>query len=413
MQITRTLWENSAVEEPLEASFRETTVDVAIIGGGYTGLSCALHCARAGISAHVLEAEEIGNGGSGRNVGLVNAGLWLPPAKLLETLGARGPAFLDLFADAPRQVFEIIENYQIRCEATREGTIHAAHAASGLRDLEGRFAQWNKMGAPVQLLSRDEVAEKTGTRAFVGGLWDQRAGTVNPMGDVRGLARAARAEGAQISTGVRVSGLRRDGRDWLVESASGVVRARYVVMATNAYSDALWPGLSKGWQDIHFFQIATEPLGERAAHILPDRQGLWDTALIMRALRRDAQGRLIIGSMGRAMGGLSTRWAKRALRRWFPDLGDVRFENSWHGTIAMTPDHLPRIVALDEGIYAPIGYNGRGVTTGTLFGRSMAELVGGAAPDTLPLPLSTLEPVPFKSLSERFYDFGFAMNQLR
>jgi glycine/D-amino acid oxidase-like deaminating enzyme len=237
------------------------------------------------------------------------------------------------------------------------------------------------------------------------------------MGYARGLARAAKAEGAEISTGVQVQGLRRVGTNWQVETAQGHVLARAVVMATNAYSDALWPGLSKCWQDIHFFQLSTAPLGDLSDSILPGKQGLWDTGLIMRSLRKDAKGRLIVGSMGRMFGtpqsGLTMRRAGRMLRHMFPDLGPVAFETGWDGTIAMTPDHLPRIVKLDEGLFTPIGYNGRGVTTGTLFGRSMAQMLGGGDPEQLPLPLTTLEPVGLKHLSERFYDLGFTLNQLR
>ena len=104
-------------------------------------------------------------------------------------------------------VFDLIERHQIRCEATREGTIHAAHAPSGMRGLEGRFRDWRAMGAPVDLLDRDTVARRTGSAAFHGGLLDHRAGTVNPMAYARGLARAAEAAGAGISTGIRATGL--------------------------------------------------------------------------------------------------------------------------------------------------------------------------------------------------------------
>lgn len=406
------IWWKTAAEEPVLDVAEFAPCDVAIVGGGYTGLSTALHCAQAGLSAHVLEAEAVGFGGSGRNVGLVNAGLWLPPSKLVKALGDRGEAFLAEFSDGPARVFDLIERHQIRCEARREGTIHAAHAASGMADLRGRFQEWQRRGAPVRLLDAGEAAELTGTRAFAGGLLDVRAGTVNPMGYARGLARVARAQGAKVSTGVRVTGLRRDGGGWLVQTAQGALQARAVVLAANAYSDALWPGLARCWSDIHFMQIATEPLGDRAAHILPGGQGLWDTGMIMRSLRRDAEGRVILGTMGRDLGRVSRAWAARLLRRWFPELGEVGIEQVWHGRIAMTPDHLPRILELDAGVYAPIGYNGRGITTGTLFGAALARVLAGDDPATLPLPLTRPEPVRFKPVQQRFHDLAFALKQL-
>jgi len=134
------LWDASAEEKDYRASFSDAldaTVDVAIVGGGFTGLSTALHCAEKGMSAHVLEAQQIGFGGSGRNVGLVNAALWLPPQDVRKQLGPTyGPRFVEQFGKAPEYVFSLIEKHQMRCEATRTGTLHAAHAPSGFRDLE-------------------------------------------------------------------------------------------------------------------------------------------------------------------------------------------------------------------------------------------------------------------------------------
>ena len=412
------LWDISAPEPdysaPLDGGL---TVDVAIVGGGFTGLSTALHCAEAGLAARVLEARHIGYGGSGRNVGLVNAGIWLPPAQVRKKLGGTyGPRFVERFGSAPQVVFDLIEKHQIRCEVTKTGTIHAAHAPSGFADLRGRHAEWSRLGAPVELLDSDEVAELTGTRAYCGGLLDRRAGTINPMGYCRGLARAALGAGARISTGVRVTRLHRAADGWRVETGQGTLRAKSVVLGTNAYTDELWPGLSRSFTIIHYFQFATEPLGERVKHILPGRQGLWDTARVMTSVRRDMSDRLLVGSMGKVIGtadeGLSRRWAARRLNRLFPDLGEVRFEEAWHGQIAMTPDHLPRIHRLDEGLYTPIAYNGRGITTGTLFGQSMAGLLTGMDPAELPMPMTDMAPVAAAPLRARLYQAAFTANQI-
>jgi len=408
----------ATAEEPAQegAPLPSGTVDVAIVGGGYTGLSTALHCAEAGLSAHVLEAGEIGAGGSGRNVGLVNAGVWHPPAKVRRALGPLyGPRFIEAFGNGPERVFSLIERHQIRCAPTRSGTIHAAHAPSGMADLRERHRAWQRLGAPVELLSRAEVAERTGSPAFHGGLLDHRAGTINPLGYARGLARAARGAGAGITTGARVTGLGREGAAWRVETEGGTLHASAVILATNAYTGALWPGLSGTFSRIDYFQLATEPLGEAAAAILPGGQGLWDTGPIMRSLRRDGAGRILLGSMGRvhgsAEGGLSRRWAARQLARLFPGLGPVRFEAAWDGRIAMTPDHLPRILHLDEGLYTPIGYNGRGITTGTLFGAAMADLLGGADPASLPLPVTRPRAVPLAGLRTGLLSAAFTANQ--
>ena len=411
------LWDASAAEADLSAPLEgDVATDLAIVGGGFTGLSTALHAAERGIDCQLLEARRIGHGGSGRNVGLVNAGLWLPPQDVRRRLGdARGAALVKVLGDAPDYVQSLIERHQIRCEATRTGTIHAAHSPKGYADLARRAEEWRRLGAPVELLSRDAAAALIGSDRFHGGLVDRRAGTINPMGYVRGLARAAQGAGAKIATGVTARKLRRDGNGWVVETDRGRVAAKSVVLGTNAYTDDLWPGLRKTFTLIRFFQLATEPLGARGRAILSGGQGLWDTGPIMFSLRRDAFGRLIIGSMGSVIGGiggLSGRWAERTLGRLFPDLGKVAFEHGWHGRIAMTPDHLPRIHRLAEGLYTPIGYNGRGITPGTIFGKAMAELLSGGKEDDLPLPISEPSRVPSAPVMSRLYRLAFAANQL-
>lgn len=412
------LWDASAKERDFHAPLdADTAVDVAIVGGGFTGLSTALHCAEKGLSAHVLEAEKIGFGGSGRNCGLVNAALWLPPQKVREKLGTTyGPRFIKKFGSGPEYVFSLIEKHQIQCEVTRSGTIHAAHGPSGFVDLQERHKEWQRLGEPVDLLSRDEVSAMIGTDHFHGGLLDHRCGTINPMGYCRGLARAALAAGAKISTGVRATKLRRDGEMWKVETPQGVVTAKTVVLGTNAYTDDLWPNLNRIFTMIHYFQLATKPLGPKAQDILPGRQGLWDTGQIMFNIRRDAYDRLLVGSMGKVVGskdkGLSHRWAKKQLARIFPRLGPVEFEEAWHGQIAMTPDHLPRIYELDTNLFTPIGYNGRGITTGTMFGETMAGLLTGMDRADLPLPMTELRTVPSAPIVSRIYQTAFTANQM-
>ena len=410
------LWDDTAAEEAFTSSMDgDVATELVIIGGGFTGLSTALHAAERGLACHVLEAEKIGYGGSGRNVGLVNAGVWLPPQDVKARMGEeRGSQFVKAFGEAPAYVMSLIERHQIRCELTRTGTIHAAHSAKGYKDLARRVEEWKRLRAPVDLLSRDEAADKIGSDVFHGGLLDHRAGTINPMGYVRGLARAALGAGAEISTGVKVRGLHRDNDRWIVETGQGRVTAKSVVIGTNAYSGDLWQGLRKSFMMIHFFQLATKPLGDKAAGILREGQGLWDTGPIMFSLRRDAFGRIIVGSMGKVIGGLkglSRRWAARRLQHIFPALGDVEFETSWHGQIAMTPDHLPRIHRLADGLYTPIGYNGRGITTGTIFGRAIADLLAGGKEEDLPLPITDLETVPSAPFMSRLYQLAFTADQ--
>lgn len=412
------LWDATSEETPVDSTFTaDANADVAIIGGGFTGLSTALHCAQSGLNACVLEAEQIGFGGSGRNCGLVNAALWLPPQLVREQLGTvYGPRFIQQFGNGPEYVFSLIEKHQMRCEVTRTGTIHAAHSPAGFEELRGRHKEWVRLGEPVDLIDRERVAEMIGADVFYGGLLDHRCGTINPMGYCRGLARAAVGAGATISTGVRATGLSHSKGRWQVETDQGSMTANAVVLGTNAYTDDLWPGLNKVFTPIHYFQLASKPLGEDAAHILPGKQGLWDTGKIMFNIRRDSFDRLLVGSMGKVIGtrdkGLSHRWANKQIKRIFPELGGIEFEEAWHGRIAMTPDHLPRIYELEKNLFTPIGYNGRGITTGTIFGKAMSDLLTGLDKKDLPLPVTELKTVPSAPVMSRLYQTAFTANQV-
>ena len=156
--------------------------------------------------------------------------------------------------------------------------------------------------------------------------------------------------------------------------------------------------------------------GGPGRNVGPVNAGLWLPPAKQRAaLRRDSEGRLIPGSMGRLHGtterGLTRRWASRHLQKLYPSLGPVRFASAWDGAIAMTPDHLPRIHRLAPGLWTPIAYNGRGITAGTVFGRAMADLLAGMGPDDLPLPVTDPQTVPRTRFAARACDAVFTAHQ--
>jgi len=385
------LWQASSREAveapPLDG---DTTADLVIVGGGFTGCAAALRAAELGARVVLIEAEGIGHGGSGRNVGLVNAGLWLPPSAIEAALGTGpGGRLVEALGRAPDLVFDLIARHGIDCEATRAGTLHLAHAPAGLRDLRDREAQQQARGAPVRLLSAAETAQRTGSTAWPGALHDARAGTVQPLAYNRGLARAAVAAGARLHAATPLSGLARDGGDWSLTTPRGRIRAPALLLATNAYHRAV-PGLaSPASVPVNYFQLATAPLPpELAATILPGGEGCWDTATVMASYRRDADGRLIlgaIGSLGHPGAGLHRGWARRRLARVFPALAGLAWAHAWHGRIAMTGDHVPKVLDLGPRALAVFGYSGRGIGPGTVFGTAAAEALVAGRDDALPL----------------------------
>lgn len=196
------LWEKTAAEPPATSLLAgAVSADVVIVGGGYTGLSSALHLAEAGSKVVLLEGKEIGFGGAGRNVGLINAGMWVMPDDLPGVLGpVHGERLLELLGNAPKLVMELIDRHGIACELERNGTLHCAVGANGLKEIEERAAQWAARGAPVTLLDAAETAKRIGSDAYTGSLLDMRAGTLQPLAYARGLAHAAVKAGVAIHT---------------------------------------------------------------------------------------------------------------------------------------------------------------------------------------------------------------------
>lgn len=385
------LWRATARESfsalPLDT---DRTVDLAIIGGGFTGCAAALEAARQGASVCLLDAMTIGHGGSGRNVGLVNAGLWLPPDTVRRQMGeAAGNRLLATLAQAPTRVFALIEREGIDCEATRNGTLHLAHAPRGMADLTDRHRQGRAMGAPLELLGASETARRTGSTAFHGALFDPRAGTIQPLSYVRGLARAAAQAGAKLHEQSPVQAIDRASDHWTVTSGPHRLTARRLLVATNAYHQTLGPAFQPAFVPVHYCQYATDPLPPALLDtILPGGEGCWDTALVMSSVRRDQAGRLIIGGIGNGDGPgarVHAAWARRKLAALYPGLRDTPLTHGWSGRIAMTGDHIPKIVAFGPDACAIFGYSGRGIGPGTVFGTQAAQALLSGTDDPLPL----------------------------
>jgi glycine/D-amino acid oxidase-like deaminating enzyme len=388
--------------------------DVAVVGGGFTGCSAALHLAAAGADAALVEAEEIGWGASGRNVGYVNAGLWLDPDEVERRAGREhGARLVAELGQAPELVYRLIEDHRIRCELTRKGVIKAAHSTRAVRALQDHIAQWRARGVEIEWLDRDRLAAATGTAIYRGGLLDHRSATINPLGYVRGLARAAAAASARLFIRSRVLRLERERGAWRVACANGSVRARAIILATDAYADSLWPGLRESFVPVGCFCYATRPLSEpERRRVLPAGHALYDTRAVMIFARLDSASRLIIGSLGYLPSGApadARSWANRALRKLYPDLGEIGWESGWAGTIGFTPDHLPRWHEPAENLFIALGYNGRGIAPGTYMGRALAERALGTANAMPLLPVTPVTRLPFRDLRARAYELAFRL----
>lgn len=407
------LWAATAPPAPDLPAFEGAhEVDVAIVGAGYTGLSAALHAAEAGASVVVLEAADVGFGGSGRNVGLVNAGLWVMPNDLTKGLGpVHGERLLKQLGEAPSLVFDLVAKHGIDCEIVRNGTLHCAVGKAGLAEIEERARQWQARGAPVELLGAQATRGAVGGGRYTGALLDRRAGTIQPLAYARGLARAAINAGASIYKGAPVIAADMTADRWRLRTPRGVLRADKVIMATDVYSTEATKALAAEQVRLPYFNMATAPLdAEQAAAIMPGRQGVWDTRLILSSFRFDAHNRLVFGSVGALRGtgaALHRRWAEHELGRLFPALRGVAFEHAWYGAIGMTSDALPRLHVSGDSWFSISGYNGRGIAPGTTFGRDLARLaLGQAVAADMALPVTPAQAAAFRPLREAYYEVG-------
>ncbi len=407
------LWEASAPDAPATAILdRPINVDAVVVGGGFTGFSTALHLAERGIKVALLEAEEIGFGGAGRNVGLINGGMWVMPDDIPGVLGAvHGERALGLLGEAPTLVREIIDRHGIACELERNGTLHLAVGEEGLAELRERHRQWRARGAPVELLTGPETARRVGSDAYAGALFDPRAGTLQPLAYVRGLARAAIGAGAAVFTRSPALATTREGTRWKVSTAAGAVSADWIAVATDAYSTGPWEIVRDEQVFLPYFNLATPPLpAELLRGILPGREGCWDTREILSSFRLDRAGRLVFGSVGalRNTGhAVHEAWARRSLRRIFPQLGHVAFEHAWFGRIGMTTDAVPRFHRFAEKVVGFSGYNGRGIAPGTAFGRTLAaHIAGEVAAEDLPLPVTEPKAQALRTVKAAYYEAG-------
>jgi glycine/D-amino acid oxidase-like deaminating enzyme len=399
------LWSATARPAPATPALDQSRrADVAIVGGGYSGLAAALRLAESGASVVVLEAGEPGWGASGRNGGQVIPGLKWDPDELVAMLGAEaGEQLARIAGGSADTLFDLVERHAIDCEARRSGWIQPTFADAHNSLAARRVEQWQRRGAPVELLDRATVRRLVGSPIYRGGWLDRRAGSVQPLSYARGLARVAQVAGAVVCGSSRVSALARDGGRWNVTTAHGpVVSAEQVLLATNGYSDGLWPTLRQSVIAANSFQVATERLPDGLLRtVLPEGQVASDTRKLLLYYRANHDGRLIMGGRGtfrEPAGAAAFGHLEAVIGLVFPQLKGTRCDFRWSGRVALTRDHLPHVHRPAPGLTLLLGYNGRGVGLATTLG----TLVGAhlAAPETqpLPLPLSRISPIPLHSL---------------
>ncbi len=399
------VWKLSAPQDQSWPGLQDDIrVDVAVVGAGFCGLSAALHLAQSGASVALLEQHSPGWGASGRNGGQVIPGLKLDPDELLSLMGEEtGESLISSVGSAPDLVFSLIQRFDIQCDAQRSGWIQLATGKRGLAQIESRVNQWQSRQVDIDFLAEKKIGEFTGARGYVGGLIDRRGGNLNPLAYARGLARAAAENNVSVFANSPMLSLTRENELWKIKSTSGMLNADKVLICTNAYTDRSWPGLKKTIIPFVSGAIATEPLpDDLRATILPHGQAAADNSRLLSWFGFDRDGRFIFG-------GRTGKWSETAdpkdfknrvsrMHEVFPQLKNTAIKHYWSGKVALTVDHLPHVHELAPGVYAGLGFNGRGVAMATLMGKTLSQhCLKGADAEPI-FPISPHKTIPFHSV---------------
>lgn len=387
---------------------RDTETEVAIVGGGYTGLSTALHLAEAGRKVTLLEAYQPGWGASGRNGGQLNPGLKYDPSTIVGMFGKeKGKAMVDFAWSSTEQTAQLIRRLGIDCALRLNGTLRAAARGQDAAAVRRSQEDMAGFGMPVEWIGRDELAGTVGHGRYHGAFLDRRGGDLDPLRYSRGLAKAGALAGATIHGDSRALRLERDKGGWKLATAAGTLRAGRVLVCCNGYADDLVPGLRKALVPVFSSVLASAPLPpELAATILPGRQVLYESGLVTVYYRVDERNRLVIGGRGpmRPIDSPATLGpvARHAFALW-PALAETGWQTAWNGRVAVTTDHMPHVHEIAPGLVAAYGYNGRGVALASALGRPLAAfLAGEIAAAELPIPPSGMQPIRF----HRFWPLG-------
>jgi gamma-glutamylputrescine oxidase len=356
----------------------ETRADVCVVGGGYAGLSAALHLAEAGLDVVLLEAHRVGWGASGRNGGQVSYGPRADIRDIEARVGREDAARIwEISTEATALVKALIARHAIDCDLT-PGYLetawrpsHAAHARAYAEHVATRYAHRS-----IRALSAQEMRARVDSPRYHGGLEDREAAHLHPLAYALGLARAAREAGARLFERSTVTGI--DGGK--VATATGTVRADWVILACNGYLDGLSSAVAARVMPINNFIIATEPLGSRGAALIPGNECVADTRFVLNYYRLTPDRRLLFGG-GETYSHRFPRDIKAFVRRpmleIFPQLADVRIDYGWGGTLAITRPRTPLFCRLGPRALSVGGWSGAGVHMATMGGRIAAEAVRG------------------------------------
>jgi glycine/D-amino acid oxidase-like deaminating enzyme len=382
MKLTPYWWDEAPRPEIANSPLPDT-VDVAIIGAGYTGLTAAINLARAGRSVVVLDAEDAGWGCSARNGGQIGSGV-KPDVDDLERKYGReaGHAVVHEGFNSLEHTIDFIKAEGIDCDLRQNGRFIGAHRESKYDTMAENFEALNKVRPfDWHMIPHSETKTELGTEAYFGGAVLPHHAALQPAKYVNGLVERALKAGATIETHTPVLGLdAKDGGSTVV-TTRGKITARDVIVATNGYTQRLTPGLRRRVIPIGSYMIATDPIDpEIMQRIMPQQRALSDTRKVVYYYRSSPDhtrvvfgGRVALQETDPKISGPRLHDIMSGL---FPELKETKISHSWMGFVAYTFDHLPHLGQRD-GVWFSMGYCGSGVAWATYLGHKLAHKVLG------------------------------------
>jgi gamma-glutamylputrescine oxidase len=362
----------------------EASADVCVIGGGYTGLSTAIHLRQRGYSVIVLEANRVGWGASGRNGGHVGTGQRADQEQLEKWVGLdHARALWQLGLEAVETVCQLIEEHRIDCDL-RPGNLHVTSRAKETGGLRAEVEHLQKVYGydQIRYVDGDELGRMTSASKFCGGTLDMGCRHLHPLNYALGLARAASELGATLYEGSRVTAYS-EGEQVRVRTDQGEVSARFMVLACNGYLEKLEPRTAGRIMPINNYMLATATLPEPLARsLIRDDVSMSDSLFVINYWKLSADNRLLFGggeSYSRRFPADIGGFVRKYMLRIYPELESTPIEYGWGGTLAITMNRMPDFGRLSPQVFYAHGYSGHGVPIATLAGKLLSEVISGTA----------------------------------